>query len=346
MQENLMKTIDLRSDTVTQPCSSMRQAIFAAKVGDDVVGEDPSINELQQLAMEISGKEAALFLPSATMANQIAVKALTHTGDAIASLPNAHLYRYESGMSSLLSGVTMLPVGNSRGTILPSEIEDVIPADDAHFPPLKLVCMENTYSGHVIPIEQIQAISAICQQHNILMHLDGARIFNASVASGIPLKEYAQYFQTLTICLSKGLGAPVGALICSDKKYAKKIHRFRKAMGGGMRQAGIIAAAGTYALQNNIDRLVEDHKNARFLAEKLLEIPNLKVTNLPIETNMVFADFSACNIDGKSFLEHMKKKNILMYFDDRKKATRLVTHLDVNQEDLLFFCNAIKSYMT
>lgn len=339
-----MNKIDLRSDTVTKPCDNMRQAIFSATVGDDVVGEDPSVNKLQELGVAISGKEMALFVPSATMANQLAIKAMTVPGDAIATVKNAHLYRYESGASAIFSGVTNIAVGNDLGEVTSSEIKDIIPIDDAHFPPLRLVCLENTHNGHILPLQGIEELSEFCKIQNIPMHLDGARIFNASVATNVAINEYAKHFETVTFCLSKGLGAPVGALICSDKKHMKKIHRFRKAMGGGMRQAGIIAAAGVYALENNIERLKEDHENAKYLSEKLQEIPGIKVTNLPIETNMVFADFSDCKFDDKNIIEFMKLKNILLYFDENKKSTRLVTHLDINKSDLLHFCDSLRLF--
>ncbi|BBM82230.1 low-specificity L-threonine aldolase [Candidatus Uabimicrobium amorphum] len=325
--------IDLRSDTVTQPCDEMRKKMATAIVGDDMFGEDPSVNELQEFARKITGKEEVLFVPSASMSNQLAVKALTAPGDAIAVLKHAHVYRYESGAAPLLSGVTMLQVGDKRGIISVEEIGNTIPPDDQHYPPLTLLCMENTHNGQIVPIDNIKKLHEYCCEKDIKMHLDGARIFNASVATGIDVKDYAKYFDTVTICLSKGLGAPIGALICSNKQYAKKIHRFRKVMGGAMRQSGIIAAAGLYALQNNVQHLSMDHKNAQHLASGLKDLNYLEILG-PVETNMVFVSYAQSKISGEALQEHMMSKGVNIVVDEAKKMIRLVTHRDITMQHI------------
>lgn len=325
--------IDLRSDTVTQPCDEMRKRMATAVVGDDMFGEDPTVNELQEFACEITGKEQALFVPSASMANQLAVNCLTSSGDAVAVLKHAHVYRYESGAAPILSGVTMLEVGDERGVISVEEIRNITPPDDQHYPPLTLVCLENTHNGQIVPIDAIKKLREYCVENHLRMHLDGARIFNAAVATGLTVKDYAKYFDTLTICLSKGLGAPVGALICSDKKSGKKIHRFRKVMGGAMRQVGIVAAAGLYALQNNIAQLKRDHESAQQLATGLRDIPGLQIVGT-VETNMIFLSHAQSKINGKELQEYMKCKGINITVDETKKITRLVTHREITLQHI------------
>ena len=325
--------IDLRSDTVTQPCEEMRKRMATAIVGDDMFGEDPTVNGLQEFACKITGKQQALFVPSASMANQLAVKGLTLSGDAVAVLKHAHVYRYESGASPILSGVTMLQVGDKRGVISTEEIRSITPPDDQHYPPLTLVCMENTHNGQIVPFDVIKKLREYCLENNLRMHLDGARIFNAAVATGIAVKEYAQYFDTVTICLSKGLGAPVGALICSDNNVGKKIHRFRKVMGGAMRQAGIVAAAGLYALQNNVEQLEKDHESAQRLATGLADIPCLQIVGT-VETNMIFISYAQSEINGKELQDHMKREGVNIAVDESKKITRLVTHRDITLQHI------------
>ncbi|WP_372370253.1 low-specificity L-threonine aldolase [Candidatus Uabimicrobium sp. HlEnr_7] len=328
------QTIDLRSDTVTQPCKEMRKSMAEAIVGDDMYGEDPTINQLQQLICEITGKEEALFVPTASMANQIAIKTLTVLGDAIAVLEHAHVYRFESGAAPVFSGVTLLQIGDINGCISINELQKIIPPDDQHYPPLTLLCMENTHNGQVVPLDNIAAVSDFCKGQGIKMHLDGARIFNASVATGIPVKDYAKHFDTVTICLSKGLGAPAGALICSSNSNIKKIHRFRKMMGGAMRQAGIIAAGGLYALKNNVSHLNKDHELAKYLATEIKKIKKLKIINDPIETNMIFVSYEKLQIENDVFQKHMSSKGIEISCDDAKKITRLVVHRDINIQQI------------
>jgi threonine aldolase len=324
-----MKAIDLRSDTVTQPTPAMRTAMAGAAVGDDVYGEDPTVNRLQAVAAGLLGKQAALFVPSGTMANQLAVRALTRHGDVVLAGEGAHLLRYESGAAAALSGVQIKTVG--RGGVF--DVDDVraamVPADH-HYAPVTLIALENTHNaagGRVFPLEPLQRIATHARENGLRLHLDGARLFNAVIATGISAATWAAPFDTVSFCLSKGLGAPVGSLVCGNRDVIDRVHRLRKMFGGGMRQAGILAAAGLHALEHHVDRLAEDHHNARRLAAGLQRL-GLKV-DPPPETNMVLFEVE----DAAAFLGAASGAEVLVN-PVAERRFRAVTHLDVTTADI------------
>lgn len=334
-----MKFIDLRSDTVTRPSVAMRQVMSAAEVGDDVMGEDPTVNQLEDYAAELLGTEAALFVATGTQGNLLSVLSHCQRGEEYIAGQQSHLYRWEAGGSCVLGGVYPQPLDFEKdGTLDLDRVKSAIKPDDAHFTKTKLLALENTHGGKVLPLAYLKAASEFARAHGLKIHLDGARLFNAAVASRVPAKEIAKYFDSITFCLSKGLGAPVGSLICSTHDFIAKARRLRKMVGGGMRQAGIVAAGGLYALQHNIDRLSEDHQNASYLAEGLKQIGNLQ-GKIETFTNMVFVEVGAV---GKSTLAtFLKSKGILIVPSER---LRLVTHLDVTQQELATVVVAFKEF--
>lgn len=329
--------IDLRSDTVTKPSPQMRRAMAEAEVGDDVYGEDPTVNRLQELAASLLGKEAALFVVSGTMANQVAVKAHTQPGDEVIMEKTSHPYNYESGALAAISGVQVRLLEGQYGILEPDQVEDAIRPHEHHFAPTRLICLENTHNrggGAIYPMENIEGIARVAAQNGLAMHLDGARLFNASVAKGIPACEYAKHFESVSFCLSKGLGAPVGSLISGSARFIDRCHRFRKMVGGGMRQAGIIAAAGIYALQNNISRLSEDHHNAALLAEGLSCLTGVSIDLARVETNIVYFELRHPGFSSAAQLAQELKKHGVLVQPTAKHTVRAVTHLNVNQEDI------------
>lgn len=282
--------IDLRSDTITQPSAAMRAAMASADVGDDMFGEDPTVARLEARVAEMLGKEAAMFTPSGTMANQLALRAHTEPGDEILIDGNAHIYYYEAGGPAALAGVMCRCLPGVRGIFTVGDLEAALRPADQHFPPTKLVCVENTHNrggGSVWPIEHIREIEEVSRQHGMRLHLDGARLWNASVATGIPESDYAAHFDSVSVCFSKGLGAPIGSALCGTRELMQRARRFRKMFGGGMRQAGIIAAGALHALEHQRGRLAEDHANARALATGLNEVPGLAVDPASVQTNIV-----------------------------------------------------------
>jgi len=319
--------IDLRSDTVTAPSPEMREAIARAPVGDDVYGEDPTINLLQERAAELTGKEAALFVPSGTMANQVALRAHTEPGDAIVVARNSHTFLYESGGAAALAGAQPVQVGED-GLFDADDLRAAIyPADD-HFPKTRLVCVENTHNssgGRVFPLDVQREIAAVARAAGLVLHLDGARVWNAAVASDTAVSELCAPFDSVSFCLSKGLGAPVGSLLCASRAFVTRAHRFRKMFGGGMRQAGILAAAGIYALEHNVKRLADDHANAARLAAGIDAIAGLELLRAP-ETNIVmFGSPRAAELSAG-----LRKRDVWInpMGPDRLRA---VTHLDVDR---------------
>jgi threonine aldolase len=325
-----MTPIDLRSDTVTRPDAAMREAIARAEVGDDVYGEDPTINGLQQLASERLGKEAALFVPSGTMANQVALRAHTRPGDAAIVGRNAHMFLYESGGAAAVSGVQMVVVGDSGLFTADEARAAVFPADD-HFPRTRLVCVENTHNrsgGRIFPLDDLRSIARVVREHDLRLHLDGARLFNAEVATGVPVAEWAAVCDSVSFCLSKGLGAPVGSLITGSRAFIERAHRVRKMLGGGMRQVGLLGAAGIHALEHNVKRLADDHRNARRLAEGLREIDGVELAGEP-ETNMVLFRAS----DPDRFATALRERGLLIGSVGGGEF-RAVTHLDVDAADV------------
>ncbi|WP_435947735.1 low-specificity L-threonine aldolase [Dryocola sp. BD586] len=319
--------IDLRSDTVTRPSRSMLDEMMAASTGDDVYGDDPTVNELQAYAAEISGKEAALFLPTGTQANLVALLSHCERGEEYIVGQLAHNYLYEAGGAAVLGSIQPQPIeANQDGSLPLDKVAAKIKPDDIHFARTRLLSLENTHNGKVLPREYLQQAWEFTRGHNLALHVDGARIFNAVVAYGCRLEEVARYCDSFTICLSKGLGTPVGSLLVGSQDYIKRALRWRKMVGGGMRQAGILAAAGLYALKNNVQRLQEDHDNARWLAGELREI-GVDVTRQ--DTNMVFVRVPAEQTE--SLGKFMRERGV---FISAGPVTRLVTHLDVSRAQL------------
>jgi threonine aldolase len=328
--------IDLRSDTVTKPTPAMRKAMAEAEVGDDVYAEDPTVNALQKKVAKILGKEASIFVPSGTMANQLAIKSHTQPGDEVIIEAASHSYNFEGGASAVLSAVQFYCLKGNRGILESSQIEEAIRPDGHYYPVTRLICLENTHNrggGSVYPIQTIAEISRFAKSRGLLVHLDGARLWNASVASGIKPQEYAQWADSVSVCLSKGLGAPIGSLVAGTTTFVDRVHRFRKMFGGGMRQVGIIAAAGIYALDHHIERLKEDHQNAKRLALGLKEIRGISIDLEEVETNILIFDVAGTGMTPLQVYDAMKKEGVLIHASG-KTQIRLVTHLDVSKEDI------------
>ncbi|MCZ2268938.1 MAG: low-specificity L-threonine aldolase [Ignavibacteriales bacterium] len=327
--------IDLRSDTVTRPSEAMRKAMYNAEVGDDVFKEDPTVNKLEQFAADLLGKEAALYVSSGVMGNQICLNVLTNPGDEVICERDAHIFNYESGSPAALSGVQLNPIDGKYGIITVEQVESFIRPSSAYYmPKTKVIEIENTHNragGTIWPIENIISMKGLAKKYNLYFHLDGARIWNASVAAGISVKEYASHFDSISCCLSKGLGAPVGSIIAGSKDFIKEAYRIRKAWGGGMRQAGIIAAAGLYALQNNIDRLKDDHEKAKFLAERINANPNLEIDMKAVQTNILL--FHPKNISVEEGIKKSKDKGLLLSIG-KVDLIRAIAHLDVSFNDV------------
>jgi len=321
---------------VTKPTPAMRQAIAAAPVGDDVFGEDPTVNELQAKAAELLGKEDALFVCSGTMANQLAIMAQTHPGDEIIADRNSHSFNYEGGGVAALSGVTIHTVEGRRGILTVQQISEAIRPLDHHYASTRLICLENTHNrggGSIYPLEEILRIHELAVERGLLMHLDGARLFNASVASGIDAREYARPFDSVCFCLSKGLGCPVGSLVVGSAKLIDRVHRFRKMVGGGMRQIGILAVAGLYALEHNISRLKQDHDHAKTLGRALHTMKKITINPGEVETNIVIFDVAETGMDATEVVDRLKQQGVLMLAISQTRI-RAVTHLDVSEADI------------
>ncbi len=330
--------VDLRSDTVTQPTKGMKEFMWNAQLGDDVWGDDPSVNELEKVAAEMFGKEAAVFCTSGTQTNQIAIKVHTQPGDEVICHEESHIYRYEGGGIMVNSGVSVRFLRGNYGRISADEIADQINPDDQHHPVTRLVSVEDTSNrggGMAYDFAEIKKISALCKKHNLGFHLDGARIFNALAVTGVSPKDYGRFVDSISICLSKGLGAPVGSVLLGDKAFIAKARRVRKLMGGAMRQAGIIASAGTYALKNNISRLTEDHSRASKIVSGLLETKWVKDT-LPVQTNIIVANLQA-GLDENNIVTVLKEKGILCVAFGKGRV-RFTTHLGIDDELVAHFC--------
>lgn len=332
-----MQKIDLRSDTVTKPTPAMREAMAQAEVGDDVYGEDPTVNRLEAMAAEMLGKEAAVFVPSGVMGNQLALRLHTRPGDEVIVDSTSHLIRYEGGSASSLSGVQLVCVPGDRGRLSPESVKESIRPKGLHNPPTTLVCLEQTHNvggGSVYALEVIHHIAEVARTHGLSLHLDGARLFNAVVSTGVAAADYARSFDSVSFCLSKGLGAPVGSVVVSDAARVQTLRRLRKVFGGGMRQVGILAAAGVYALEHHIARLAEDHVNAHYLATLLEDIPGVVVDVKAVETNMVMFQVPHSSKTTDMLLADCREAGVLLNaMGDR--AFRVVTHLDVNHEDMV-----------
>ncbi|PRY15435.1 L-threonine aldolase [Pontibacter ummariensis] len=339
-----MQIIDLRSDTVTKPTPAMLQAMFAAPVGDDVYGEDPTINALEEKTAAMFGMEAGLFCPSGTMTNQIAIKVHTQPLTEVICDVTAHIYQYEGGGISFNSGASVALVHGERGKMRPQQVEAQIrPLDNVHFPETKLVALENTCNkggGTYYTLEEIAAISEVCRRHNLALHLDGARVFNALAASGDKAADYGRYFDSISVCLSKGLGAPVGSVLLGSKGFIKRARRVRKVLGGGMRQAGYLAAACIYALDNHVERLQEDHRKAKAMKEVLLQTDYAESV-LPVETNIVIFKLTDKYTDA-AFVAALEKEGIRAS-SFGPQMIRFVTHLDVTEEMLQHTLRTLKA---
>ena len=329
--------IDLRSDTVTKPSDAMRKAMARAEVGDDVYGEDPTVNRLQDMAAAMLGKKAALFVPSGTMANQLSIRIQTYSGQEVIVESKSHIVRYEQGAAGALSGVQLNWVTGERGLMTAEQIEAAIRPKDPYSITTALICLENTHNaggGTIYPLSTIERIRAVALKHGIPMHLDGARLFNAVAATTLPPASYAQNFETVSICLSKGLGAPVGSLIVTnDPTLIDKARRFRRMYGGAMRQAGILAAAGIYALEHNIGRLKEDHDNAKRLARKLQQISTISINLQHVDTNIVIFDVVNHRLSPAALVATLKQEGVLINAIGRT-SFRAVTHLDVSAKQV------------
>ncbi|SFF95570.1 threonine aldolase family protein [Pontibacter chinhatensis] len=329
----MTQKIDLRSDTVTRPTPAMLQAMFAAPVGDDVYGEDPTVNALEEKAAVMFGMEAGLFCPSGTMTNQIAIKVHTAPLTEVICDITAHIHQYEGGGIAFNSGASTALVHGERGKMTPQQVEaNIRPLDNIHFPETRLVALENSCNkggGSFYTLQEIAAISEVCKRHNLALHLDGARVFNALAASGDSAQDYGLYFDSISVCLSKGLGAPVGSVLLGSREFIKRARRVRKVFGGGMRQAGYLAAACIYALDNHIERLHEDHRRAKELEQVLLQSSYVESV-MPVETNIVIFKLNE-RMQDAAFVQALAKQNILAS-SFGPQMIRFVTHLDITEE--------------
>jgi threonine aldolase len=334
MTHKTSRVIDLRSDTVTKPTPAMREAMAHAEVGDDVFGDDPTVKELESETASLLGKEASLFTTSGTMANQLAVRSHTEPGDEILVEANAHIYYYEGGGPAALSGVMCRCLDGKRGIFGGTDLEAALRPADPHFPHTRLVCVENTHNrggGKIWSIEQTREVATAAGKHNLKLHLDGARLWNASAATGVAEREYAAHFDSVSVCFSKGLGAPVGSALAGSKALIDRARRFRKMMGGGMRQAGIIAAGALFALRNHRARLVQDHANANLLASGLAKIEGLDANPVEVETNIV--RFRVKKMSAEQLVEQLRDRGVLVLPVGRD-TIRAVTSLMVCAEDI------------
>lgn len=327
------QVVDLRSDTVTRPTPEMRRAIAEAEVGDDVFGDDPTVKRLQEEVAEIFGKEAALFVPSGTMANQIAIGCHTRPGDEVYGDAGAHIFNYESGAPAALWGVTFHPIPGRNGTFTAEEVKARLRPPQSHFPQSRLIWVENSHNragGTIFPQEEVLRLRQLATEEGLGLHLDGARIWNVAVAVGKSERELAEPFDSLTCCLSKGLGCPVGSLVVGTKEFIARAHRLRKRLGGGMRQVGILAAAGLYALRHHRQRLIEDHRRARALAEGIAELGSFSIDLSTVQTNIVIFDVSP--LTGSEVVERLKAEGVLCTAFGSK--VRMVTHLNIDDQDI------------
>ncbi len=330
-----MGTIDLRSDTVTKPSAAMRDVMARADVGDDVFGEDPSVNKLQRAIAALLGKEDALFTPTGVMANQIALHCHTRPGDEVIVERDAHILNYETGAPAILSGVQLFPIQGKSGILEPGKILDAVRSPAYYLPRTALLCLENTHNragGTVYPIETIKQIRSIALRKEIPMHLDGARLWNAWMASGIHAREYSKYFDSVSVCFSKGLGAPVGSAIVGSKEFIARARKARKIFGGGMRQAGVVAAAAHYALEHNVQRLKEDHEKAKVFAAEVQRARGFRVDLESVQTNIVIMDISGTKKGARKIISLLQAKGVLLT-EAGTSAVRAVTHMDVSMEE-------------
>jgi len=338
------KVIDLRSDTVTLPTEAMREAMRRAEVGDDVFGEDPTVNRLQELAAKKLQKEAALFVASGTMGNLVGVLSHTSRGDEVILEEASHIYNYEVAGMAALGGLQARPLKGTYGILDPEDVRKAIRSPNIHHPRTGLICLESTHNrggGTFYPLGTLKAIADVAREAGIPVHLDGARLFNAAVASGVPAAEFAASADSVTFCLSKGLSAPVGSLLVGSAAFIERARRFRKMLGGGMRQAGVLAAAGIVALETMVERLKLDHENARLLAEGLAELPGIEIDLKRVQTNIVIFDVHAAKISAPRLVQELEGEGIRLHLI-AQDSIRAVTHKDVDREDILLTLQAIR----
>ena len=330
------EVIDLRSDTVTLPTEEMLEAIRHAKLGDDVFGEDPTVNRFEEMAAEKMGKEAALLVTSGTQANLVSLMSNTRRGELVILEAEAHMYWYEVGGISAIAGLLPWPLKSPLGALDPKDVEAAIRPKNIHFPEPTLICVENTHNRHggtVVTPDQIRAISTVAKAHGLKLYMDGARIFNAAVALKVDVTEFTRHVDNLMFCLSKGLSCPVGSVVVGSREFIDKARKMRKVLGGGMRQAGIIAAPGIIALEKMIDRLEEDHRNAKRLAEGIAKIGGIAVDMKRVQTNMVLYDISGLGVADELFLSKLKEKGVLALTSAKNKV-RMVTHRGIEKEHI------------
>jgi threonine aldolase len=341
----MQAAVDLRSDTVTRPTPDMRRAMAEAEVGDDVFEEDPTVRKLQEKVAEILGKEAALFVPSGTMANQVSLRTHTSPGDEVIIEATSHPVMAEVGAAAALSGVQFWPLSGERGVLRTEQVAGAVRIPDIHRPVSRLICLENTHNfggGTIYPLEEILGIRDVADRHGIAMHLDGARLMHACVATGISPPEYARPFDSVSVCLSKGLGAPVGSVIAGSMAFIQKARRNRKMYGGGMRQVGILAAAGLYALDHHVERLAEDHLHAKMLAEAVATLPGIRLNPAHVETNIVVMDISPSGISPADAQARLRERGVLV-LPFGPGRLRAVTHLDVDRNGMERAIQAFRS---
>jgi threonine aldolase len=343
------KIVDLRSDTVTLPTPAMREAMYRAEVGDDVFGEDPTVNRLEAMAAAKMGKEAALFVASGTMGNLVSILSHCQRGDEVLLGEQAHSFIYEVAGAAVVGGLSYHPLPEHRGILDPGEVVAAIRPDNIHVPRTGLVCLENTHNRHggvASRPAQIQAVTDVAHRHGIPVHLDGARIFNAAIALGIDAREMTQHVDSVTFCLSKGLSCPVGSLVCGPQDFIARARKNRKMLGGGMRQAGILAAAGIVALETMIDRLAEDHAHARLLAAGIAAIPGLAIDLSLVDTNIVIFDLVAPQITPAAFLSSLAQEGVKVSIFPGTRRLRAVTHYGIERADIDVALTAMQCAMT
>ena len=343
MAENNIRRVDLRSDTITKPSPEMRRFMMEAEVGDDVFYEDPTVNRLQEVVAGLLGKERGLYVSSGTMSNQVAIKTHTQPGDEVIGEEGCHILNFESGAPGLISGILIRTIPGHYGVITAEQIEEKIRPNAYHYPRTSLIEIENTHNragGTIFPLEEIKRIRDLADKYNLPMHLDGARLWNACIATGIPLHEYAGYFDSVSVCFSKGLGAPIGSMLLGSNDFITRAHKYRKMLGGGMRQVGIIAAGALYAVEHNRERLVEDHRKARILAEAVNKCGCFKIDLDYVQTNIVIWEVTSKEMKAKDVENRLSEAGILA-MDIGMNRIRAVCHLNVSIEDLEYAAKTV-----
>ena len=344
----MSEVIDLRSDTVTRPTPEMRKAMAEAEVGDDVFGDDPTVNALQEYCADLLGKEAGLFVPTGSMGNQVSLGCLTRSGDEVICETGAHFLHYEGGSVAAHLGLVARPLPGEQGVIAADQVAAAIRPGTEHNPRSAVVAIENTHNaagGHIFPIDEARAISKVCRDNDVAVHLDGARLFNAQVATGVRAAEWAACADTATFCFSKGLGAPIGSMVVSSAEVIAEGRRLRKRMGGGMRQVGVIAAAARVAIETGIDRLADDHANAKTLAEGLKDLHEDAVDLATVETNMVYLDLKPFDVTAAELRDELFTRRIVT-IPTGPQVMRLVTHRDVDAGDIATALGAFREILT